>query len=58
MSNSAKCKDCGEIIVSERGGHFVSCSCGMSSIDTDRWFPDRVRLIGSAELITTETEKV
>lgn len=52
--HKAKCKSCGEIIVSERPGHFVECGCGESFIDTDRWFPDRYRLGGDAELIEEE----
>ena len=47
----AKCNSCGEVIVSKRPGHFVSCKCGKSFIDTDRWFPERYRLGGEAEPI-------
>lgn len=49
--HKAKCKSCQQIIISERPGHFVRCDCGKSFIDTDRWFPDRVRLGGEAEYI-------
>lgn len=55
--NKAKCKSCGEIMVSERCGHFVTCKCGESFIDTDRWFPDRVRLGGEAELIIEDNNE-
>ena len=49
--HKAKCKSCKQIIISKRPGHFVSCDCGKSYIDTDRWLPDRIRLGGNAELI-------
>ena len=44
--HKAQCNKCKEIIISERCGHFVSCKCGASFIDTDRWFPKRYRLGG------------
>ena len=55
--HKAKCKSCGEVIVSERPGHFVECECGKSFIDTDRWFPERYRIGGNAEAITDEGEE-
>lgn len=54
--HKAKCKSCGQIIVSERPGHFASCDCGKSFIDTDRWFPERIRLGGDAELLQEDEE--
>lgn len=52
-----KCKKCGEILVSIRGGHFVSCKCGESFIDRDRGFPnERYRLGGDVEVIETPSE--
>ena len=42
----AKCKKCGDIMVSKRCGDFVQCSCGESFVDTDRWFPERHRYGG------------
>jgi len=48
---TAKCLACGEIIKSERGGHFLYCSCGKSFIDQERWGALYVRLGGDAEFI-------
>ena len=55
--HKAKCKSCKQVMVSERGGQFVTCDCGESFIDTDRWFPERIRLGGEAELITDTPEQ-
>lgn len=44
----AECKECHAIIESKHCGDFVSCPCGKSSVDTDRWFPERHRFIGQA----------
>lgn len=51
-----KCKNCGDIICSERGGHWVSCSCCKNEVgnkgifmDRDRWMPDRYRIGGDLE---------
>ena len=52
---TAICKACKDIMVSERGGHFVSCKCEKSFIDRDRWFPERVRLGGEAEILEQST---
>lgn len=47
----ARCKACGEEIVSEGGGRFQSCKCGKSFIDQERWDGRYVRLGGEAELL-------
>lgn len=44
----AKCGACGEMIESESPGHFVTCSCGKSFVDTDRFEPRRHRYGGEA----------
>lgn len=45
----ASCFLCRDEMVSKDGGHFVSCRCGESYIDRDRWFPDeRYRVGGDA----------
>lgn len=33
----AKCKSCGEILISSSGGHFVSCKCNKSFLDQERF---------------------
>ena len=43
---SGTCKECGDKIESKRCGDFVSCKCGKSFVDTDRWFPERHRFGG------------
>ena len=43
---TATCGTCEEIISSLYCGHFVTCGCGMTSVDTDRWEPERHRLMG------------
>lgn len=47
----AKCKSCGEEIISEKGGHFLFCSCGKSFVDQERCSALYVRLGGDAEFI-------
>ncbi len=42
-----KCKDCGEVIESQHCGDYVTCKCGKSNVDTDRWMPERHRYIGN-----------
>lgn len=39
----AKCKD---VMESQYCGHFVSCKCMKSFVDTDRWFPEHHRYSG------------
>lgn len=51
--HKGKCAVCEEVITSEHPGHFVSCKCGKSFIDTDRWFPGRIRLGGDIEFISS-----
>jgi len=46
----AKCGDCNEVIESKKCGDFVSCSCGNSYVDTDRWMPERHRFGGNAKM--------
>lgn len=41
----AECKECEEIIQSQYCWHFVTCKCGSTNVDTDRWFPNRHRLL-------------
>lgn len=40
----AECSNCGDIIQSQYCWHFVTCSCWDTSVDTDRWFPERHRI--------------
>lgn len=47
----AKCKSCGEILISSSGGHFVSCKCNKSFLDQERFGGAYQRLGGEAELI-------
>lgn len=46
----AKAECCGEMIVSEGGGRFMSCSCGKSFIDQERFDGRWIRLGGEAKL--------
>lgn len=46
-----RCRKCKDIIESQHCGDFVSCSCGESFVDTDRWSPKRHRYGGEIELI-------
>jgi hypothetical protein len=46
-----KCKKCKDIIESFHCGHYASCSCGESFVDTDRWNPERHRYGGEIEPI-------
>ena len=41
----AECSNCGDIIQSQYCWHFVSCSCWDTSVNTDRWFPERHRIL-------------
>lgn len=50
----AKAECCGELIISEGGGRFKSCTCGGSFIDQERFDGRWVRLGGKAKLITAE----
>jgi hypothetical protein len=43
----ATCGTCDDVIESQCCGDFVTCKCGDSSVDTDRWFPERHRYIGN-----------
>lgn len=40
-----ECKKCGDIIQSQYCWHFVTCKCGDTSVDTDRLFPERHRIL-------------
>jgi len=42
---SAKCENCGDIIQSKKCWDFVSCKCGDTMVDTDRWMPERHRIL-------------
>lgn len=42
---SAECAKCWDIIQSQMCWHFVSCSCWSTSVDTDRWMPERHRFL-------------
>jgi hypothetical protein len=44
----AHCPECQQIIQSKQCGDFVSCGCGASFVDTDRWYPERHRYGGLA----------
>jgi len=43
---SGTCPNCKERIESLRCGHRVTCKCGKSYVDTDRWFPEAHRIGG------------
>ena len=47
----ARCKACGDEIVSKGGGRFVQCKCGKSFIDQERFSAAWVRLGGEAEFM-------
>lgn len=47
----AFCKICADVIISTGGGKFITCSCGNSSVDQERWDGRYVRLLGEAEFI-------
>ncbi len=53
----AECDICHDIIASRRCGQYVSCRCGMSGVDTDRWMPERQRFIGHAIPITSSAKR-
>lgn len=42
---SAECKNCWDTIQSQYCWHFVSCKCWDTAVDTDRWMPERHRLL-------------
>lgn len=42
---STECKKCWDIIQSQYCWHYVTCSCWSTSVETDRWFPARHRII-------------
>lgn len=42
---SAECSKCGDIIQSQYCWNFVSCKCWHTSVDTDRWMPERHRFL-------------
>lgn len=42
---STECTHCSEIIQSQMCGHYVTCKCWRTSVDTDRWFPERHRIL-------------
>jgi hypothetical protein len=44
-----ECLVCGDIIFSKQGGNFVSCKCGATHMDRDRWMPERIRFCGDSE---------
>lgn len=46
----AECAECGDVLESKHCGDFVVCKCGQSSVDTDRWFPERHRYLGHVKL--------
>lgn len=45
---SATCPKCKEFIESKMCGDFVCCTCGATCVDTDRWMPERHRLLTKA----------
>lgn len=47
----ARCRKCEDIMVSKHGGDFVSCKCGASYIDQERWSGLYVGLGGDAEFV-------
>lgn len=46
----AECEQCWEIVQSQYCWHFTTCSCLMTSVDTDRWSPERHRIIVDKDL--------
>lgn len=46
-----RCTNCQDIIISKHGGDFVSCKCGKSFIDQERWGGLYIRMGGKCELI-------
>jgi len=40
-----ECQKCGETVKSKMCGDFQSCSCRATSVDTDRWMPERHRIL-------------
>ena len=47
----AYCKACGDIMISKGGGIFISCECGKSFVDQERFDGRYVRFGGEAEFI-------
>ena len=45
------CSECGESIHSRKSGQFVTCSCGLTSIDETPYY---VRVIGTSDKITSK----
>ena len=41
-----KCKNCGEVIVGDGKGTFISCSCGKCAVDETEYY---YRIIGNKE---------
>lgn len=39
--NAAKCKKCGEVIVSDHRHDYKTCSCGNLSVDGGSWYAKR-----------------
>lgn len=50
---TAQADCCGDTIISNHGGMFVTCKCGMSFIDQDRQ-GIYIRLGGKANLVSAE----
>jgi hypothetical protein len=40
-----ECEKCWEIVESQYCWHFVTCKCWYTSVDTDRWMPERHRFL-------------
>lgn len=40
-----ECKKCWEIVQSQYCWHFATCTCWHTSVDTDRWMPERHRIL-------------
>lgn len=43
MKNKARCKNCGDVIESLRGGHWISCKCFTESKGTTGIYIDTTR---------------
>lgn len=41
----AECTTCWEIVQSQYCGHYTTCSCWNTAVDSDRWMPERHRII-------------
>lgn len=53
----AKCKLCKDELVTNHGGHFVSCSCGKSFLDQERWDAGYCRFSSDTEFLGQECPK-